>query len=258
MRDVSAYAIEAASTAIVLAAAGLYTVAVQYHASPLHAALPDPAMRRAAVGLLMGATVAAIAYSPWGRRSGAHLNPAITLTFLRLGKVASSDAAAYIAAQFGGALLGVGAVALVLHPALADPAVRWYVTVPGTAGTAVAFFAEIAVTAVLMTIVLRSMGSPRWRSYTGVLAGVVVASAIAFESPLSGTGLNPARSMATAAFSGIWTAWWVYLFAPPIGMLAAAEVFARFAPRAVPCAKLVHDRGRPCQFLNCAVSGGSS
>jgi aquaporin Z len=258
MRDFTSYAIELAATAIILAAAGFYTVAVQYHGSPLHAVLPDAAMRRAVVGLLMGATVASIVYSPWGRRSGAHLNPAITLTFLRLRKVAASDAAAYVAAQFAGALLGVGAVAGVFRAALADPAVRWFVTVPGIGGTAVAFLGEVAVTAVLMTIVLRSMGSPRWRPYTGLLAGVVVASAIAFESPLSGSGLNPARSMATAAFSGIWTAWWVYLVAPPIGMLAAAEIFVRSGSRPVPCAKLVHDRGRPCHFLNCALSGGSS
>ncbi len=258
MRDVTTYAIEAGATATLLAAAGAYTLAVQHPGSPLHGWLPDPAMRRAVIGIAMGATLAAIVYSPWGRRSGAHCNPAVTLTFFRLHKVKSFDAFAYVAAQFAGALIGAVAVALLFHNALSDPAVRWYVTVPGMLGVAIAFSAEVAVTVLLMIVVLASMAAPHWRRYTGLFAALILALAITFESPLSGTGLNPARSLATAAVSGIWTAWWVYVIAPFAGMLIAAEIFVRVIHSPIPCAKLAHDSGRRCQFRSCAFSGGPS
>ena len=54
-------------------------------------------------GIAMGLTAIAIVYSPWGKQSGAHFNPSVTLTFWRLGKVATWDAVFYVAAQFAGA-----------------------------------------------------------------------------------------------------------------------------------------------------------
>jgi aquaporin Z len=59
------------------------------------------------MGLAMGATAIAIVISLWGKRSGGHFNPAITLTFYRLGKVEFWDAWFYVTAQFLGALSGV-------------------------------------------------------------------------------------------------------------------------------------------------------
>jgi aquaporin Z len=51
-----------------------------------HPASPHPLMRRFLMGLAMGGTAIAIIYSPWGKQSGAHINPSTTLTFFRLGK----------------------------------------------------------------------------------------------------------------------------------------------------------------------------
>ncbi|HTJ24676.1 MAG TPA: aquaporin [Candidatus Limnocylindria bacterium] len=247
----SLYAIEAVATAVLVGAAGVYTLAVQHPASPLRAVLTDPLARRFAIGSAMGATITAIAYSPWGRRSGAHCNPALTLAFFRLGKVTRGDAYGYVAAQFAGALAGAASVAALWRTALAHPAVHWYVTVPGTLGAAGAFAAEFAVTAALLATIVHAMRSARGRGLTPVFAATIVMLAITLESPLSGTGLNPARSAATAAVSGIWTGLWIYLTAPVCGMLLAASAFARGG---VPCAKLVHDTGRPCQFLGCAFT----
>src|SRR5262245_25288441 len=83
-----------------------FTVLLEHPASPVCAALPDAFLRRALMGLAMGTTAVAIIYSPWGKRSGAHINPATTLTFLRLGKVRAVDAVGYVAAQFSGAFAG--------------------------------------------------------------------------------------------------------------------------------------------------------
>jgi len=203
----------------------------------------------------MAATLATIVYSRWGRRSGAHCNPAVTLTFFRLGKVAHGDLYGYVTAQSVGGLAGAAIVALCWHAALAHPAVRWFVATPGMQGRAVAFGAEFAVTAILMTVVLLTMRSERLRTYTGVCAAAVLALAISFESPVSGTGLNPARTVAASAISGIWDGWWIYFIAPVCGMLLAAQAFGKTS---IPCAKLAHDTGRPCQFLNCPFSAAPS
>src|SRR5262245_48711351 len=113
-----------------MVAACLVTALLEHPASPAHARLADPAVRRALIGLAMGLTAIAIVYSPWGQRSGAHINPAMTLAFLRLGRIARADACGYVVAQFAGAALGVAAAAALLGDAIADPAVAWAVTVP--------------------------------------------------------------------------------------------------------------------------------
>lgn len=251
----SLYLIEAFTTAVLVGAAGIYTLAVQHPASPLRAVLTESAWRRIAIGCAMAATLATIVYSPWGRRSGAHCNPAVTFTFFRLGKVARGDLYGYVTAQFIGGLTGAALVALCWHAALAHPAVHWFVAIPGMLGSAVAFGAEFAVTAILMTVVLLTMRSERLRAYTGACAAAVLAVAISFESPLSGTGLNPARTLATSAISGIWDGWWIYFIAPVCGMLVAAQAFGRAS---IPCAKLAHDTGRACQFINCPFSAAPS
>ena len=112
-------------------------------------------------------------------------------------------------------------------------------------GEAVAFVGEFGVTAILMSVVLLTMRSQRLRAYTGLCAAAILALAISLESPLSGTGLDPARTLATSAISGIWSGWWIYFLAPPAGMLLAAQCFGR---ESIPCAKLAHDTGRPCRF----------
>src|SRR5215470_443684 len=70
-------------------------------------------------GIAMGLTAVAIISSPWGQRSGAHMNPALTLTFLSLGKIAAWDALFYVAAQFAGGIAGVLVSSWLLGPALA-------------------------------------------------------------------------------------------------------------------------------------------
>jgi aquaporin Z len=197
----------------------------------------------------MGSTAIGIIYSPWGQRSGAHINPSVSLAFLRLGRVPAADALFYVLAQFAGGLLGTAAARLVLGALVADPAVAFAATVPGPGGPATAFAAELGISFALMLAVLAVSSRPRIASRTGLVAGTLVALYITFEAPVSGMSMNPARTLASAVPSGLWTSAWLYFVAPLVGMVLAAEAFRALDPdRRSLCAKLQHgDRWR-CIF----------
>ncbi len=243
------YVSEAAGLGLFMVSACVFGAVLGHPASRVVHALPDPLARRLLMGLAMGVTAVALIYSPWGRRSGAHLNPATTLTFWRLGKIATPDALAYAGAQVVGGVAGVLLAALLVGSALAHPDVRYVVTVPGAGGRAAAFAAETAITFLLMTVVLHVSNRASLARFTGLAAGALVALYITVEAPISGMSMNPARSFASAVPAGAWTAFWIYVVAPPLGMLAAAEVYARGGDaRAVYCAKLHHDTVSRCIF----------
>jgi aquaporin Z len=113
---------------------------------------------------------------------------------------------------------------------------------------AVAFLSEFLLTFVLMLVVL-TVNNSRFGRFTGLVVGAMVAVYITVEAPLSGMSMNPARSFASAAVSGIWTHLWVYFVAPPLGMLSSAQVFVWLKGRfAVGCAKMDHDGRFRCIF----------
>ena len=239
------YLMEAAGLAAFMVSACSFAVLLEHPASPVHAAISSAAVRRALGGLAMGATAVAIIYSPWGRQSGAHLNPGVTLGFLRLGWIARADAAFYAAFQVAGGVAGVLLAWALLGARLSHPSAHFAVTMPGPAGVGVALAAEAAISFLLLTAVLHVSGS-RYGRWTGVVAGALVALYIAVEAPISGMSMNPARSFASALVSGKWTALWIYFVGPPLAMLLAATLYAR--RRVSGCAKLVHAADKRCIF----------
>ncbi len=250
------YAIEGTLLGLFMVSACGFTALLEHPASPAVRAIPDPFVRRFLTGCAMGATAIALIYSRWGMRSGAHMNPSTTLAFTRLGKVAPRDAIGYAAAQFVGGALGVALSGLLFGSLLAHERVRWAVTVPGPGGLLVAFAAELAIAFVLMTVILRVSNHPRFAAWTGICAGLLVATYITFEAPLSGMSLNPARTLASALGAHEWTGLWLYFTAPPLGMLLAAEVYLRTrGPAAVFCAKLHHQNSEPCIFCEHRTAG---
>jgi aquaporin Z len=148
------YLMEAAGLGVFMIIACLATTAIEHPASPLRSAIASDLERRVLMGVAMGLTAIGIIYSPWGRRSGAHINPAVTLTFFRLGRVRGADALFDVVAQFAGGAVGVFLAATALGDAIADPAVAYVVTVPGPPGALVAFGAELAISFFLMFILL--------------------------------------------------------------------------------------------------------
>lgn len=243
------YLMEAVELALFMLSACAFTVLLYHPASPLANSFPNEILRRASMGIAMGSTAIAIIFSPLGKRSGAHFNPSVTLAFFRLGKVEPWDAFFYIVAQFFGGIAGVIAAMWLLGPAVADQNVNYATTLPGPQGPLVAFSAELIISFVLMSVVLRVSNAKRLARWTGVFAGALVATYITFESPISGMSMNPARTFGSAFGAGVWMSLWVYFIAPPIGMLLAVEVFCRGKRRrSVPCAKFHHHNNERCIF----------
>ena len=241
------YLIEGWALGIFMISAGLVTTLFDYPGSPVNHALHDGDLRRVLTGICMGLTAMALIYSPWGKRSGAHMNPAVTLTFLRLGHVAPWDAVFYIVAQLVGGTLGVLVVLAVLGNAFAEPPVRYVATLPGMQGISIALLAEFAISFAMMTAILHASNSQQLMRYTGVLAGVLVATWISIEGPLSGMSMNPARTFASALPGNVWTGFWLYMIAPVAGMQAAAALFTWQRGRgAVKCSKLIHSDDQRC------------
>jgi aquaporin Z len=250
------YVIEAAGLSVFMLSACAFAVLLFHPSSPVVAAVARPAARRLLMGAAMGATAVLIVYSPWGKRSGAHINPAVTLAFFRLGRIEPWDALCYVLAHFTGGTLGVLLAGALLGQPVADPAVNYVATVPGEAGALAAFAAEILISFVLMSAVLIVSNNSRWAQWTGLCAGTLVALYIAVESPLSGMSMNPARTFGSAFSAGAWASLWLYFTAPPLGMLLAAQVYTSVkGRRRVVCAKLHHRNDQRCIF-RCGYQAG--
>jgi aquaporin Z len=251
------YGIETFGLACFMVSALAFTAVVEHPASPIRQSLADPVLRRALIGVAMGLTAAAIIYSPWGRRSGAHLNPSVTLTYLRLGKISGRDAAGYVVAQFLGACAGVASGAMVLRGVVSAPAVNYVATAPGPHGLAAAFVAETLISFGMMGMILHVSNTPAIARFTGACAACLIALYITIEAPFSGMSMNPARSFAPALAAGIISSLWIYFVAPPLGMILAAESYVRArGHRAVRCAKLHHPVNGHCHFA-CTHRGAS-
>lgn len=251
------YLIEAVCLGTFMISAGVFTALLEYPNSPVHQAIPNDFIRLALNGLAMGLTAVAIIYSPWGQQSGAHMNPAVTWTFFRLGKVKPWDALFYPIFQTLGGIAGVLLVKLALGRIFTDAPVTYVVTLPGKAGVVTALVAETIIACGMMLMILLMTNTPKLSRFTGLFAGTLVFLYITFEAPLSGMSINPARTVASAFPSHIWTAGWIYFVGPVGGMLLAVEIYRALRKGAqVACAKLNHDMRHRCIF--CGHPGGKT
>lgn len=243
------YLIEAWGLGMFMISACIFTVLLEHPSSALHWAIDDSLLRRAVMGLAMGGTAVAIICSPWGQRSGAHLNPAVTLTYWLRGKIEPADGALYMVAQFAGGAAGVQFASFLIGPPVAHMAVNHAVTAPGHGGIWTAFGAEFLISFLLMECILVFSNHRKMARYTPYAAGILIALYITVEAPLSGMSMNPARSAGSSFAAAAWPGWWIYFTAPPLGMALASWVYiATHGSRAVLCAKLHHHNTTRCIF----------
>ncbi len=244
------YVFEGTELALFMISACVFSVMLFHPFYLLVDLIPSIIWRRSLMGAAMGVTAVLIIRSPMGKRSGAHFNPAITLTYLRVGKIALRDAVFYVVFQFLGGIAGVAISALLLGRSLADPPVDYAVTVPGQYGTSAAFLAELFMATLLMRFVLWISNRPSIAGYTSYFVGLLMWLYVLFFAPVSGFSINPARTTGSAVFAHVWTAVWLYFVAPSLGMLISAEIYLRvYGADRILCAKLHPDPRYPCPFL---------
>ena len=146
--------------------------------------------------------------------SGAHLNPVVTLGLAASGRISWTEVPLYFVGQFVGAFVGSALVAATI-----GTEAHLGSTLPSTS-VVVVFGGEAAFTAALVAAVFllsdRGEGRFRWRL---ALPPLVVGVSTYVIGPLTGSSLNPARTIAPAMLSGSFADLWVYLIAVPLGAL---------------------------------------
>jgi aquaporin Z len=204
--------------------------------SPIAAILPSEGGRRLITGFLFGSTGALIAISPVGVRSGAHINPIVTLAFRLMGKLDLRTTLGYVLAQLSGAVLGS-------LPLLAwremGRSVAFGATLPGAGYTIeTVLLGEVITTFAMVTLLCVFLGFRQIRPFTPAMFPLLYAVMVYAESPISGTSTNPARSLGPAIISGQWAGWWIYWVGPAIGSVAACLACA--LAKRITAAKVYH------------------
>ncbi len=220
------YFMEAFGLAIFMVSACFFTAMLEHPAAPWHNISFNSHSRLVIIALAMGLTALFIFYSPITAPSGAYINPAVTLVHLRLGNISKQDAIFYIIFQVIGGTLAVYAMAWVMGSWLTQAPVNYVVTVPGKNVPPIkAAFCELFISFIMITMVLNTSASEGLKKFTKIFAAFLVCLNIIIAGPISGFGMNPARSFASALPAHIWANFWIYLLCPIIGMLGAAELF---------------------------------
>ncbi|MEV7293306.1 aquaporin [Streptomyces microflavus] len=181
----------------------------------------------ALLGAGVGALLAALMVSAPGRRSGGHLNPAVTLALWRLGAFPGRDVVPYLMAQLSGSVVGTWLAGLVWGPVVSGPPVSHAVVRPGPGwGDGAVVAAEAGVPAGSVLLLAGLLARPVGRRVLPYAVGVVTALFIAVLGPLSGGSANPARQFGPALLSGEPGLLWVYGGGPVLGAVAGAGLVA--------------------------------
>lgn len=170
------------------------------------------------VAITFGLIVTAMIYT-FGDKSGAHINPAVTIAFSLAKLFPKKQIIPYIASQTIGAL-----IASVLLKLLFPSNLNLGATIPAGSDLQ-SFILEIVLTFILMlTILFTSQGSKETGTMAGLAIGGVVLLEAMFAGPISGASMNPVRSLTPAIVSGNLATLWIYLTAPVVG--ASLATFA--------------------------------
>lgn len=225
------YLMEAAGLAGFVLGAGLLTIFLEHPDFPAmqsHFGGAENAIwRRVPLGLMMGGYIALV-IRLFGEKSGAHINPATTWTFFRLGKINFSNAVFYTLAQFAGAIAAAQLLKAALSEWFAHPLINFGVTKPMPPHDSMsAFVAEFIISFVLMFAILIVTSLRSLKKYVAPVSGVLIALYLIFEIPYSGMSMNPARSFAASLAANEWEHLWIYFVAPLLAMLLAAEIYVR-------------------------------
>ena len=233
------YVYEAAGLGVFMFSAGLFDTLIDHPNFYFRQHITSALARRLLIGLSMGLTALYIFTSPWGKKSGAYINPAVTIARYRLGQISAIDSIFYIVFQFAGGTFGMYLVYLIIPNLLSHPSINYIVTQPGKQGEAAAFIAEVIISFLLITAVLFTEKHKIFSPYTPYIVAALITLFITFEAPLSGMSMNPARTLASAVVGKQWHGFWIYCLAPLMGMLAGVELVKNFQKNHQPVNSIV-------------------
>jgi aquaporin Z len=228
---------ELIGTAILVFGGLSVVIAMFGDGSPMARSLPNEAVRTAVTAFLFGTIGSAVALSPIGKESGAHINPAVTLGFWLMRKLDARAAFGYVIAQLLGAV--VGAFPLLAWDSMGR-SVAFGASLPGKDySSAVVLMGEAVTTFGLIATLCIFLGLRQLRPYTPFAIPFLYAVMVPLEAHISGTSTNPARTFGPALISGRWDGWWIYWVGPIFGTLAAILVCSSMAKR-IEVAKIYH------------------
>lgn len=219
------YLIEAWALGMFMVSASAFVILIEHPDLPVRAAIASPLVRRFLIGLAMGGTVLLLIYSKWGKLSGAHMNPAVTLTFLHLDRISKVNAFWYIVFQFMGGALAVYLFDWFFPDFISAPSVNYAVTLPGPGGEWMALGLEALLSFVIILTVLFSSNFPKIAPWTGWMVAFWLTVFITFEAPYSGMSINPARTVASVLPAHVWTGWWLYFIGPTGAMMLGGWLY---------------------------------
>jgi len=185
------------------------------------------------VSIAFGFAVVAMAYAIGGI-SGCHINPAVTIGVLTAGKMTGKDAIGYIIAQCLGAILGAAVLYLIAsgRPGFTMPewglgANGWGDGYLGNYNILSAFVIEAVMTFLFIFVILGTTSKFGNSAMAGLAIGVTLMLIHLVTIPVTGTSVNPARSLGPALFSGgkALAQLWLFFVAPIVGAIIAALVW---------------------------------
>ncbi len=179
--------------------------------------------RLVAIALGHGLAIALLVYAT-AHISGGHINPAVTFAAVVARKISVAKGAMYVVGQLGGAVLA-GLLLVYVIPDAAEGNLGAHGLGAGVS-VGMGFTIELILTFLLVFVVFSAAMDKRGPGVLGPLAvGLSILVIHVRAVPLTGAGVNPARSLGPAAASGFWTDHWIYWIAPLAGGALAAGVY---------------------------------
>jgi aquaporin Z len=196
------------------------------------AVLAGSAIGFVGISFAFGLSVLAMVYAIGGI-SGCHINPAVTISMLAAGKINVKDAVAYIVVQCVGAIIGAG---LLYWIATGNPQYSiasglgqngYDLASPSGFSMASAFVAEVVLTFIFLLVIHGSTSEKAPKGFAGISIGLSLVLIHLVGIPVTGTSVNPARSLGPAIIVGgtALNQLWLFWIAPIIGGLLAAAVW---------------------------------
>ncbi len=238
---------------------GISAIAFNFATEFMAETLPAEHWRLLITGIMFAGGATLVVYSPVGRIIGAHLNPAVSLAFFLKRKIGLKDAVVFMVMQCLGSI-AAAFLALFFWGNHAEQ-IKVGMTLPGAGQNILfAFLVEVFITFLLVISLFFFLHRKSIYKYTGLALGLLVAGLVFFTANISGTSLNPTRSLGPAIAAADLSSLWVYLTAPFAGSILAVLMANYISSATRPlCAKLNHQE-EPCLYDACEYpfSHGSS